>query len=102
MDEPCKLMQVRDEIEGDDVCEQLRAAGIKCAVEPLTDANSFASIWALQAPTVLMVLVNESDLDKARGVLREHQEWFKRTGESDKRDRDELCDRFTGGKLRNE
>src|SRR2546430_2669230 len=59
-------MEVRDEAEGDDVCEQLRAAGIKCAVEPLPDANSFASIWAFQAPTVLMVLVNDSDLDKAR------------------------------------
>jgi len=82
MDEPCKLMQVRDEVEGDDVCEQLRAAGIECAVEPLPDANSFASIWALQAPTVLMVLVNESDLDKARGVLREHKESLKRSDQA--------------------
>jgi cell division septation protein DedD len=67
-------MQVRNEADGNDICDQLRAAGIKCAVEPLPDANSFASIWAIPAPTVLMVLVNASDLDNARAVIREHLE----------------------------
>jgi hypothetical protein len=66
-------MQVRSPGEGDDVCERLRAAGIKCAVEPLPDVYSISSIWGGQAGTVLTVLVEESDLDKARTVIREYQ-----------------------------
>jgi hypothetical protein len=69
MDEPRPLMHVRDETEGDDVCERLRAAGIKCAVQPLPDVNSLAGMWGGLAKTVLTVLVHESDLDKARAVL---------------------------------
>jgi hypothetical protein len=76
-------MEVRDDAEGNDVCEQLRAAGIKCAAEPFPDANSLASIWGGQAPTVLTVLVHESDLDKAREVIKAHQKRLKRTGGSD-------------------
>jgi hypothetical protein len=66
-------MQVRSPGEGDEVCEQLRAAGIKCAVEPLPDVNSISSIWGGQAGTVLTVLVEESDMEKARTVIRQHQ-----------------------------
>ena len=66
-------MQVRSDQEGEDVCEQLRAAGIKCAVEPLPDPNSLRAIWGGQAPTVLTVLVNESDMDKARAVVTEYE-----------------------------
>jgi hypothetical protein len=72
-------MQVRDPGEGDAVCERLRAAGIKCAVEPLPDANSFSSIWGGMAATVLTVLVDESDLDNARAVIRDYQDAAKRT-----------------------
>jgi hypothetical protein len=71
--EPAPLMQVRSPVEGDEVCERLRAAGIKCAVEPLPDANSFSSIWGGLAPTVLTVLVDEPDMDKARAVIRDYQ-----------------------------
>ena len=29
------LVEVQNELEDEDICERLRAAGIKCAVEPL-------------------------------------------------------------------
>jgi cell division septation protein DedD len=67
-------MQVRDEDEGNDICDRLRAVGIKCAVEPLPDMNSLAPIMGGPAGDVLTVLVNESDLEKARGVVSEYQE----------------------------
>jgi hypothetical protein len=62
-------MQVQSESEGDDICERLRAAGIRCAVEPLPDPNANRAILGGMAPDVLTVLVEESDLDKAREVL---------------------------------
>ncbi len=68
-DEPCRLLQVQDESEGDEVCERLRAAGIRCAVEPLPDPNSLAPIMGGTAATALFVLVNESDASRARSVL---------------------------------
>jgi hypothetical protein len=68
-EEPCRLLQVQDESEGDDVCGRLRAAGIKCAVEPLPDPNSLGSFMGGMAATALFVLVNESDASKARSVL---------------------------------
>ncbi len=74
MGEPQPLIQVRDENEGNDICERLRTAGIKCAVEPLPDMNSLAPIMGGPAGDVLTVLVNESDLEKARGVVVEYQE----------------------------
>jgi hypothetical protein len=82
VDEPRPLMQVRDEAEGNAICERLRAAGIRCAVAPLPDANSFVSIWAGQAPTVLKVLVNESEMDDARAVVAEYESSLPRTGEA--------------------
>jgi hypothetical protein len=78
MGEPQPLMQVRDENEGDDICNRLRAAGIKCAVEPLPDLNSLAPIMGGPAGDVLTVLVNESELDKARTVVAEYQESLRR------------------------
>ena len=74
MGEPQPLMQVRDENEGNDICDRLRAAGIKCAVEPLPDLNSLAPIMGGPAGDVLTVLVNESELVKARAVVAEYQE----------------------------
>ena len=74
MGEPQPLMQVRDENEGNDICDRLRTAGIKCAVEPLPDLNSLAPIMGGPAGDVLTVLVNESELDKARAVVAEYQE----------------------------
>lgn len=68
-DLPCRFMEVRDEAEGEDVCERLRAAGVKCAVEQLPDPNSFNAIWDIPAPTVLIVLVNDQDVEKARAVI---------------------------------
>ena len=50
------------------------AAGIKCAVEPLPDLNSLAPIMGGPAGDVLTVLVNESELVKARAVVAEYQE----------------------------
>ena len=79
MDEPQPLLTVRDENEGDNICDRLRAAGIKCAVEPLPDANSLAPIMGGPAQDVLTVLVNESELDKARTVVAEYQESLRRT-----------------------
>jgi hypothetical protein len=67
-------MTVRDESEGDAVCDRLRAAGIKCAVEPLPDVNSLRPLMGGSAGDVLTVLVNESELDKARAVIAEYQE----------------------------
>ena len=74
MGEPQPLMQVRDENEGNDICDRLRAAGIKCAVEPLPDLNPLAPIMGGPAGDVLTVLVNESELVKARAVVAEYQE----------------------------
>lgn len=69
MAEPVRLVQVRDESEGDAICERLRTAGIKCAVEPLPDPNSLGTIMGGMANTVLFVLVNDSDLAEAESVL---------------------------------
>jgi hypothetical protein len=63
------LIRVRSELEGDDICERLRAGGIKCAVAALPDANSIRAIWGRSAPEVLTVLVLDSDLEKAREVI---------------------------------
>jgi hypothetical protein len=68
-EEPCRLLQVQDESEGDEICGRLRAAGIKCAVEPLPDPNSLGSFMGGMPATALFVLVNESDAPKARSVL---------------------------------
>lgn len=69
MAEPVALMHVRSELEGDDVCERLRAAGIKCAVARIPDVNSLRAIWGGAAPDVLTVLVHDSDLEQARLVV---------------------------------
>lgn len=69
MDVPCRFMVVQDETEGEEICERLRAGGIKCAVEALPDVNSTAAIWGGQARNTLFVLVNEGDVVKARAVL---------------------------------
>jgi hypothetical protein len=74
MGEPQPLIQVRDENEGDDICERLRAAGIKCAVEPIPDINSLSPIMGGPAGDMLTVLVSESDMDHARAVVAEYQE----------------------------
>jgi hypothetical protein len=68
-DEPLRLLEVQDEAEGDEICGRLRAAGIKCAVEPMPDPNSLGSFMGGMSGTALFVLVNESDAPKARSVL---------------------------------
>lgn len=72
MAEPIRLVQVRDESEGDEICERLRAVGIKCAVEPLPDPNSLGTIMGGMANTALFVLVNDSDRIQAESVLADH------------------------------
>ena len=69
MDVPCRFMVVQDEAEGEEICERLRAGGIKCAVELLPDVNSTPAIWGGPAPDVLVVLVNDGELEQARAVL---------------------------------
>jgi hypothetical protein len=69
MDVPCRFMVVQDETEGEEICQRLRAGGIKCAVEALPDVNSTPAIWGGPAPNALFVLVNEGDVEKARAVL---------------------------------
>lgn len=78
VDEPGPLMQVGTEQEGDQICDKLRAAGIKCALEPMPDPTSFTAIWGGQAPTVLTVLVNASDMDRAKTVVAEYESEPKR------------------------
>jgi hypothetical protein len=73
MEIPCRLMEVRDEGEGDEICRRLRAAGVKCAVETLPDDNDgavFAAFAGTRTRDALYVLVNESDLPRARDALR--------------------------------
>ena len=68
-------MEVRDDAEGDAICGRLRAAGVRCAVEPLPDDNDGAVVAALtgtRTNDALYVLVNESDLPRARAALAEH------------------------------
>lgn len=74
-------MQVASSLEGEEICEQLRAVGIKCAVEEMPDPNSLRAVWGGQAPTALMVLVNDSDLDNARAVVRTYESTVSQTHE---------------------
>jgi len=69
MDVPCRFMVVQSQDEGEEICERLRAGGIKCAVEALPDVNSTVAIWGGQARSSLFVLVNEDDVDRARALL---------------------------------
>jgi hypothetical protein len=62
------LMEVENALEGEDICERLRAAGIKCAVEPLHVAQMTASRFAT-GRDAMAVLVFEPDLDRARAVV---------------------------------
>jgi hypothetical protein len=48
-------------------------------VEPLPDTNSLVPILGGQAPLVLKVLVNASEMDKARTVVTEYQEELRQT-----------------------
>ena len=72
MDVPSRFMVVQDETEGEEICERLRAGGIKCALESLPDVNSTPAIWGGQAANVLVGQVNESDVENARAVLARH------------------------------
>jgi hypothetical protein len=71
-------MSVESPIAGEALCEELRAAGIKCAcVELPSEPNAAAPAAYLgfaQAPTEWTVLVHESDLERARELLGERLE----------------------------
>jgi hypothetical protein len=72
VDVPCRFVAVQNETEGEEICERLRAGGIKCAVQALPDVNTTTAIWGGQAADALFVLVNEGDVEKARALLADH------------------------------
>jgi hypothetical protein len=74
-DAAAPLMQVANEAEADAVCEELRAAGIKCNYARVADPNApLAFLHAYGQPdTVLAVFVLESELDRARATVSEHE-----------------------------
>jgi hypothetical protein len=70
-DEPTPVLEVRTEEEGEAVCEQLRAAGIKCnwASVP-AETSETGWLESLGNPTMsLQVFVAESDVERAHEVL---------------------------------
>jgi hypothetical protein len=79
MDEPRPLLVVDTSVEGEYVCEELRAAEIRCACVELpgegTGASPVAYLGSLSGtPAAWTVLVAESDLERAREVLGDRLE----------------------------
>ena len=79
MDEPRQLLVVDTPVEGEYVCEELRAAEIRCACVELpgegTGASPVAYLGSLSGtPAAWTVLVAESDLERAREVLGDRLE----------------------------
>jgi hypothetical protein len=74
MDEARPLVVVEDPIEGDRLCEELRAHGIKCACVTLpsvrihTSPTAWIRSWG-PPDTALTVVVHDSDLDRARTLI---------------------------------
>jgi hypothetical protein len=65
------VLNARDWDEANDVCEELRAAGIKCGALEVPNTNS-ATAWAtswLRPSLELKVFVDAPDIDRAREVL---------------------------------
>ena len=74
MDEPRPLLVVDTPVEGEYVCDELRAAEIRCACVELpgegTGASPVAYLGSLAGtPAAWTVLVAESDLERAHEVL---------------------------------
>jgi hypothetical protein len=71
MADPTPLIQVANEVEGDEVCSELRAAGIKCNYARVPDPNaplSFLHVYG-EPDTALVVFVDEAELEQARAVV---------------------------------
>lgn len=71
MADPRPVLNARDWEEADEVCEQLRAAGIKCGAADVPNVNSataWLTSWA-RPSTELKVFVDAADLERAREVL---------------------------------
>jgi hypothetical protein len=71
MDEPVSVIEVRTEEEGEAVCEELRAAGIKCNWASVPGRGSETSwLESLGNPAMsLQVFVAGSDVGRAEEVL---------------------------------
>ncbi len=78
MDEPRPLTVVENSVAGEELCDELRAAGIKCACVELpsapTDTAPAAYLGFAPAPSEWTVLVHESDLERAREILDERSQ----------------------------
>jgi hypothetical protein len=74
------LMEVRDEDEGEEVCEWLRAVGIKCNYETVPDPNTVLGFGGAPYVDCIQVFIRESDMDRARAVVAEHQSNQRRKG----------------------
>jgi len=68
MDDPQPVMQPRNEAEAEEVCAELRAAGIRCGWMWMPDPLD-ALAYYRRAPDVLRVFVDNRDLETARRVL---------------------------------
>ena len=73
MSQALPIIEARHQEEADEICEQLRAAGIKCGAALMPDRNSTTAWLGSLGPGAdkLYVFVHESDVERARVVLAE-------------------------------
>ncbi len=73
MSQALPIIEARHQEEADEVCEELRAAGIKCGAALMPDRTSATSWLRALGPGAdkLYVFVHESDVERARVVLAE-------------------------------
>jgi hypothetical protein len=76
VDEPVPVVEVLTEEDGDAVCDELRAAGIKCNWASVPEPGSETEwLESLGNPRmILQVFVAESDLERAQAVLADRLE----------------------------
>ena len=73
MSQAVPIIEARHQEEADAICEELRAAGIKCGSALMPDRTS-ATAWLRSLGSGsdrLYVFVHESDVERARVVLAE-------------------------------
>lgn len=71
MSQALPIIEARHQEEADEICEELRAAGIKCGAALAPDRHS-ATAWLRSmgpANDRLYVFVHEDDVERARHVL---------------------------------
>lgn len=73
MSQALPIIEARHQEEADEICEQLRAAGIKCGAALMPDRTSATAWLRSLGPGVdkLYVFVHEDDVERARVVLAE-------------------------------